>query len=287
MISGLVTGTHRRHFEIELAGGEPLLCTTKGRQLAPTCGDVVDLEQQNPREGVITAIHPRRSAFTRADAYKQKTIAANVSLVIGVVAVEPAFNPELIDRWTVSAEAQDCRFALALNKTDLPGADRVRASLEPYAALGYPVLAFAAKLDIAPLRSLVAQQQSVVIGQSGMGKSTIINALTGTTRAKTGDISTALDAGRHTTTSTQLHRIDAATWIIDSPGMKEFGIQQLKGYGLDRAFVEFRPFLGLCRFRNCVHGTEPGCAIHEAASRGAIAGPRLETYHRLRRELEN
>jgi ribosome biogenesis GTPase len=287
MTSGLVTGTHRRHFEVELPGGEALLCATKGRQLSPACGDIVDLERQGGRDGVITAIHPRKSELTRADAYRQKTIAANVTLVIGVVAVEPAFNPELVDRWTVSAESQHCRFALVLNKTDLPDADRVRASLALYETLGYSLIALSAKRDIGPLRALVAGEQSVVIGQSGMGKSTIINALTGTSRAKTGDISTALNAGRHTTTSTQLHRIDPATWIVDSPGMKEFGVHQLKDAGLDHAFVEMRPHLGNCRFRNCVHDTEPGCAVREAAERGDIAPRRFETYHRLRRELDD
>ena len=144
MTSGLVAGTHRRHFEVELTGGpetEMLVCATKGRQLSPACGDIVDLTREGTREGVITAIHPRRSELARADAYKQKTIAANVTLVVGVVAVEPAFNPELIDRWTVAAEAAGCRFVLVLNKTDLPGADRVRASLELYESLGYTLIA--------------------------------------------------------------------------------------------------------------------------------------------------
>ena len=288
MTSGLVTGTHRRHFEVELAGrapDAPLICKTRGRQLSPACGDIVDLTMEDT-EGVITAIHPRKSELARADAYKQKTIAANVTLVVGVVAVEPAFNPELIDRWTVTAEAAGCRFALVLNKTELQGADRVRASVALYVSLGYPVIALSAKRDISPLRSTVAGEQSVLIGQSGMGKSTIINALTGTTRAKTGEISTALDAGRHTTTSTRLHRIDATTWIVDSPGMKEFGVHQLKSYGLDRAFVEFRPFLGDCRFRDCAHRSEPQCAIQAAAAAGTIAASRLETYHRLRREIQ-
>ena len=117
-----------------------------------------------------------------------------------------------------------------------------------------------------------------------MGKSTIINALLGVNRAKTGEISVSLNAGKHTTTSTRLHRLDASTWIIDSPGMKEFGVHQLAGT-LDHAFVEFRPYLGQCRFRDCTHDREPQCAIRAAVANGKIAASRLETYHRLQKEI--
>ena len=284
MKSGLVTGTHRRHVEVELPDGTPLVCAVKGRRLAPICGDVVDIESQGEHEGVVVAVHPRRSELSRADAYKQKTIGANVSLVLGVVAVEPAFNPELIDRWTVAAEGAQCRFALLLNKMDLAGADAVRESLKNYEALGYPLIALSAKTEIPKLRSIINGEQSVLVGQSGMGKSTIINALLGVNRAKTGEISVSLNAGKHTTTSTRLHRLDASTWIIDSPGMKEFGVHQLAG-ALDHAFVEFRPYLGQCRFRDCTHDREPQCAIRAAVANGTIAASRLETYHRLQKEI--
>ena len=284
MSAGLVTETHRRHFEVELPDGGTLTCAAMGRRLAPVCGDVVDFVMQG-NEGVVTAVQPRRSELARADAYKQKTIAANVTLVLGVVAVEPAFNPELIDRWTVASEAARCRFALVLNKMDLAQGDAVRASLERDVALGYPLVAMSAKQDIERLRPLLVGEQSVLVGQSGMGKSTIINALLGIERAKTGDISMSLNAGRHTTTATRLHRLDPSTWIIDSPGMKEFGVHQLAGGGLDDAFVEFRSYVGKCRFRDCTHEHEPQCAIRDAVAEGKIAASRLETYHRLRKEI--
>jgi ribosome biogenesis GTPase len=119
-----------------------------------------------------------------------------------------------------------------------------------------------------------------------MGKSTIINALTGEARAKTAAISAALNAGRHTTTHTRLHRLAGDAWIVDSPGMQEFGLRQLSPGELEHAFVEFRPWLGQCRFRNCTHDHEPGCAIRGACDRGAIAATRLATFQRLRREAE-
>lgn len=288
MSVGLVTETHRRHFEVELPDGGTLTCAAMGRKLSPVCGDSVDFVLQGdqvPPQGIVTAVHPRRSELVRADAYKQKIIAANVTLVLGVVAVAPAFNPELIDRWTVASEAAGCRFALVLNKMDLPDAAAVRASLERYVTLGYPLIAMSAKRDIDELRPLLAGEQSVLVGQSGMGKSTMINELLGFDRAKTGDISASLNAGKHTTTATRLHRLDASTWIIDSPGMKEFGVHQFAGGGLDDAFVEFRPHVGKCRFRDCTHEHEPQCAIREAVAAGKIAASRVETYHRLRREL--
>ena len=285
MSSGLVAGAHRRHYEIELPDGANVLCAVKGRSLAPACGDIVDFTRQSAGEGVITGIQARRSELTREDAHRQKTIAANVSLVLGVVAVEPAFNPELIDRWTVASEGAGCRFILVLNKTDLPAADAVRVALERYAALGYALMALSAKQGIDPLRPLLADQQSVLVGQSGMGKSTIINALLGTQRVKTGEISTSLNAGRHTTTHTRLYRLSPSAWIIDSPGMKEFGVHQLGAEGLAHAFVEFRPFLGQCKFRDCAHEHEPQCAILAAAADGKIDPSRMATFHRLRREI--
>ena len=261
-----------------------MLCAVKGRALVPACGDTVELRLDADREGVITAIGPRHSALSREDAFRQKTVAANVTLVLGVVAVAPPFNPELIDRWTIAAEAAAVRFVLVLNKTDLPGADAVREGVALYAALGYTVLPIAAKRDIAALRPLLTDQHAVLVGQSGMGKSTIINALTGEARVKTAAVSTALNAGKHTTTHTRLHRLAADAWIVDSPGMQEFGMHQLSRNELERAFVEFRPLLGQCKFRNCAHDQEPDCAIRAACDRGDIAVSRLATFHRLFRE---
>lgn len=284
--TGLVVGAHRRHYEVELPDGGNILCAVKGRQLTPACGDAVEFRQGADREGVIVAIRPRASALSREDAYRHKTIAANVSVVLGVVAVEPTFNPELIDRWTVASEAAGCRFVLVLNKIDLPGAAAVRARLEPYAALGYALITLCARQGIDPLRPLLANERSVLVGQSGMGKSTIINTALGELRAKTGEVSASLNAGRHTTTHTRLHRLGPTAWIIDSPGMKEFGIHQLARSGLENAFVEFRPYLGHCKFRDCTHDHEPQCAVRAACSEGKIAASRLATYHRLRRGMD-
>jgi len=283
--TGLIVGAYRRRFEVELPDRSILLCTVKGRSLTPACGDGVELARQGDRDGVITAIVPRRSVLARQDAWRQKTVAANVDTVIGVVAVDPPFNPELIDRWTVASEAVGARFVLVLNKIDLQDAAAVRARLELYVRLGYAVVDLHAKRGIEPLRPSLDGRHAVLVGQSGMGKSTIINAATGGERAKTGDVSSALKAGTHTTTHTRLYRLGGDAWIVDSPGMQAFGLNALDARALEHAFVEFRPHLGQCRFRNCVHDQEPGCAIRAAVEQGVIAESRYGVYQRIRAEL--
>ena len=285
MATGLIVGAYRRRFEVETAPGTVQSCAIRGRTLAPACGDHVELAAQSADELVIVAIEPRRSMLARQDAWRQKVVAANVDTVIGVVAVSPPFNPDLLDRWTIAAEAAQCRFVLVVNKMDLPDAGDVVDRLALYAKLGYAIVPLRAKQGIDPLRPYLAGAHSVLVGQSGMGKSTIIKAATGEARAKTGVVSVALNAGTHTTTHTRLHHLDGDAWIVDSPGMQEFGLNQLSTAELDHAFVDFRPLLGNCRFRNCAHGEEPGCAIHAAVESGAIARSRYAAYRRIRDEI--
>jgi len=282
---GLIVGAFRRRFEVEIAPGRVQSCAIKGRTLAPACGDRVALEAQGADDRVIVGIEPRRSTLVRQDAWRRKVVAANVDTVIGVVAVAPPFNRELVDRWTLAAEAAQCRFVLAVNKIDLPDADSVVAGLSSYAELGYPVVPLRAKQNIDALRPWLDAAHAVLVGQSGMGKSTIINAAAGETRARTGEISAALNAGTHTTTHTRLHHLDPSAWIVDSPGMQEFGLNHLTVGELEHAFVEFRPRVGQCRFRNCAHAEEPGCAIREAVDAGDIARSRYDVYRRVRSEL--
>jgi ribosome biogenesis GTPase len=216
-------------------------------------------------------------------------LAANVTQVVGVVAPDIAVDENLLNRWIVAAELEGCRFVLVANKADLDGFDALRARLAPYRALGYAVVECAAKRTAAPLASIVGGERSVLIGQSGMGKSTILNALVPDAGARIGAVSEALGGGRHTTTETALYTLPppAGGWVVDSPGMKVFGIAHADLEKLPEAFVEMRPLIGTCRFRDCRHDREPGCAIRAAVEDGRIAPQRLALLHALRREAES
>jgi ribosome biogenesis GTPase len=198
----------------------------------------------------------------------------------------PSFYEELLNRCLLAAEHQGIASLIVLNKFDLvEESRRALDALQLYAGLGYTVLPLMAKRDVGPLRRHLAGHLSVLVGQSGMGKSTIINSLLPEAAARVSEISAALDSGRHTTTHARLYRLDEDSALIDSPGMQEFGLAHLTLDELQHAFVEFRPLLGHCRFNDCRHVSEPGCAVREAAQLGAIGERRLTVYRKLVDEL--
>lgn len=279
---GLVIAAHRRHFRVHLDDGFDVDCQQKGRSQQIACGDRVRVSVVADG-GVIDAVLPRSTLFQRSDAWRDKTIAANVTQVVGVVAPDIAVDEYLLNRWVIAAEVQDCRFVLVANKSDLPSFAALRTRLNFYETLGYPVVDVAATRSVETLAVHLAGQHSVLIGQSGMGKSTIVNALVPDAAARVGDVSAALSSGKHTTTSSTLYRLPQLDdgWIVDSPGVKAFGIAQAGADALARAFVELRPALGHCRFRDCRHRQEPGCAVQAAAEQGKITPQRLSLYHML------
>ena len=281
---GLVTGAWRRHFAVRLDDGNAISCVLRGRSLGVACGDRVRVAPTADGEGAIEAIEPRGTLLFRSDAQRQKLLAANVTQVLGIVAPLPPYDDELVQRWIIAAESNGCRFALLANKRDLPGFAALGPRLDACRALGYPVVPLCAKgapVDLEPVRDLVAGQKSVLVGQSGMGKSTLINALIPGSQARVGEVSGALRAGRHTTSETTLYGLDANSWIIDSPGMKEFGLAHLPAAAIAHGFVDLRPFAGRCRFRDCRHGAEPGCAVQEAVARGEVKPWRVALLQRL------
>jgi ribosome biogenesis GTPase len=280
---GLVTAGFRRHFTVRLDRGGDLACVLKGRSMTLACGDRVRVAPV-AGGGVIEAVLPRTTLFYRSDAYKQKLIAANVTQVIGVVAPDLGVDEELINRWIIGAEAEGCRLVIAANKRDKPDFTVLLARLAPFAALGYPVVALSAKDDVSPLAPWIGGQRTVLIGQSGMGKSTILNAISPGATARTAEISEALAAGRHTTTHSTLYPLPESLgdgWIVDSPGMKAFGLAHLAPDAITNAFVELRPLVGHCRFRDCRHDREPGCAVREAVARREVAPHRVALLRTL------
>ncbi|OIR15576.1 putative ribosome biogenesis GTPase RsgA [mine drainage metagenome] len=287
-LQGLVIAAYGRHYLAELPGGEILECVPRGKKSDVACGDTVEIERTSApstalRTGsaVIERIVPRSTLLYRSDAYKQKIIAANVSQIIIVVATEPSFNDELLARCLIAAHDQNLNTLVVLNKCDLPQIEAARAQLAPYGKIGYRVLELSAKQDVTPLLPYLQGQTSVLVGQSGMGKSTLINALIPDALAATREISTVLDSGKHTTTHARLYHLNANSHLIDCPGVQLFGLHHLDFAAIERSFPEFLPYLGQCRFANCSHSHEPDCAIREATEAGKIDPRRLRLFQQI------
>ncbi|MDR0634421.1 MAG: ribosome small subunit-dependent GTPase A [Azoarcus sp.] len=281
---GVVVAAFGRHFEVRTAAGT-VHCHTRGKKNGYACGDDVDIAPAGDGVGVIETLHPRRNLLWRSDAFRQKLIAANLSRIVIVVAPEPGFSDLLVSRCLAAAASEDIPAVIALNKADLAASlPSARARLQIFAALGYPVLELSALADATGLTPWLQGERAILVGQSGMGKSTLINALVPEAAATTAEISSALDSGRHTTTFARLYpRGDG--WLIDSPGLQAFGLAHLDTAALEAAFVEFRPYLGRCRFRDCRHDSEPGCGLRAAVDAGMIAARRFEHFHLIRAEI--
>ena len=283
-LTGQVIAAFGRHFSVEIQRGDIVSCVMRGKKGGVACGDRVEIQLTTTGQGVIETIQPRTSMLYRSDAFKEKIIAANVTQVIIVVAAVPSFSEELINRCLVAAESANIAVLIVLNKADLvEPTQAAMKTLALYQDLGYPVLQLSALGDISALRPYLTGHLNVFAGQSGMGKSTLLNALVPHAERATADISLALDSGCHTTTHSQLYHIDATTAIIDSPGFQEFGLNHIKPEDVMWGFSEFHPYLGQCKFSNCRHNQEPGCAVVQAAQQGKIHPKRLAFYQRLLR----
>ncbi|MBI5918574.1 MAG: ribosome small subunit-dependent GTPase A [Nitrosomonadales bacterium] len=287
-LTGQIVAAFGRQYLIKLPDGEALACVTRGKKSDAVCGDRVEVMRTaaasaaTGAQGVIERILPRTSLLHRSDAFKEKLIAANVTQIVIVVASEPSFSDELLARCLIAAEDQDLDVLIVLNKCDLTEpAAAARTRLEPYRTIGYRVLELTARDSAEPLRPLLQGHQSVLVGQSGMGKSTLINALLPDAQAATREISTALDSGKHTTTHAKLYRLDATSTLIDCPGVQAFGLHHLDINALAAGFPEFAPYRDQCRFYNCRHQTEPGCALTEAARQGKIDTRRMQLFQSI------
>ncbi|GAB1234891.1 ribosome small subunit-dependent GTPase A [Ferrigenium sp. UT5] len=280
-LQGRVIAAFGRHYLAELPNGEILECVPRGKKSEVACGDTLEISRTGTGQGVIDRIAPRTSLLYRSDAWKQKIIAANVTQLIIVVASEPSFNDELLARCLLAAHDQKLEILIVLNKSDLPQVVAARAQLAPYTKIGYHVLELSAKQDVAPLLPYLQGHASVLVGQSGMGKSTLVNALIPAALAATREISTVLDSGKHTTTHARLYHLNPDSDLIDCPGVQLFGLHHLDFAALERNFPEFRPYLGQCRFANCSHSHEPDCAILTAAEQGKIDRRRLALFQQI------
>ena len=286
-LQGTVVAAYGKRYQIELPDKKRISCVTRGKKTDLACGDRVKLQLTDKHEGVIDSTLPRQTLLYRSNAFKSKMLAANVTQIIIVLATQPSFYEALLNRCLIAAEAAHIKPLIVLNKCDLEDNSQAKQKLGLYSALGYQVLALSAKEDISSLRPYLQGEASILVGQSGMGKSTMINALLPDEAVRTREVSMSLDSGKHTTTAAHLYHLDAHSQLIDSPGLQEFGLHHLSTDELEHAFIEFRPHLGLCRFSNCKHTQEPDCAIKQAMLDGKISQERLAIYQLLRAEIEH
>lgn len=277
---GQIIRSYGRRFIVE-TGGRTYDCTSRGKRVDFACGDFVTLSIINDEQAVIEQVDERHSLLYRQDEWRTKLIAANVTRILFVTAAVPSPSEELLNRCLLAAEAADIEPVILVNKSDLPETAAWLDKLRPYEALGYRLHVVSAREDVSSLRQLLQGHTSVFVGQSGMGKSTLTNALLPEAAARVGDISVALDSGKHTTTHAALYHLDADSHLIDSPGLQEFGVGHIAATALPALFPEVRPYIGQCRFHNCTHRMEPSCAIKQACDDGHIAPARLELLQKL------
>ncbi len=263
-------------------------CHTRTNLELLVTGDKVKWQADpNTGLGIITAIQPRTSLLTRPDRYhKVKPVAANISLIVIVFAVVPEPAPTLIDRYLVACADADIPVLLVLNKSDLlKENDPLLKLIQEYRDLGYELLVTQSEGDIGELEQRIDNETVVFVGQSGVGKSTLINILLPDAEQKTNIISENSALGQHTTTSTRLIRFGENGALIDSPGIREFGLWHLNLENIDAGFPEISKFIGYCQYRNCTHTHEKQCAIKQAVERGEILARRHESYLRLIEEI--
>lgn len=295
---GLVVCHYGQQLDIESlhddSRGQLFRCYQRSNLPPLVTGDRVTWQAGEESNGVVVALEPRRSELVRPGFRGElKPVASNIDRVLIVIAPAPEPHANLVDRYLVAVETLGLEPAIVLNKTDLVGdaeqQQDLHALLQIYRDIGYPVLETCCEdgTGMDALRQWLQQHTAVLVGQSGVGKSSLINklrrdaGLRETEDAAVGALSTGRTTGTHTTTATRLYHLPDGGDLIDSPGIREFSLWPLEPAELMRAFVEFRPFLGQCRFRDCSHQHEPGCALRAAVEEGIIHPQRLASYQHI------
>lgn len=282
----VVVASHGAEHELLTAAGDRIRCSARtALPHPPVCGDRVTWRKEESGNGVIVAIHERQSVLRRTSAGGQhKTMAANLDCICIVTAVEPPPDLGLLDRFLVAAEVTAIPALIVLNKVDLVSTERLQQLLQgfaSYTAIGYPLITASchSQHGLDDLQEIVRHKRTILAGQSGVGKSSLANALLPGTDARTGALQND-GHGSHTTSTARLYPLGEGG-LIDSPGIRGFHLESRDPHQIAEGFIEFRRHLGECRFRNCRHLDEPGCAIQAAVERGEIAHRRYAAYREM------
>jgi len=266
--------------------GEITRCHIRSNIEQLVTGDQVVWRKGNPT-GVVVALLPRQSILQRPDNYNRiRPVAANIDQIILVIAPQPEPHPNLIDRYLVAAEVSEIKPIILLNKIDTL-TDEFNSSIDAieslYASIGYTMLRASTKTShgLTELTEQLKNHTNVFVGQSGVGKSSLINALLPNLDIKVGELSESTGQGIHTTTTARLYHFPAGGDLIDSPGIREFGLWHIEKRDLLDGFVEFRPHIGLCKFRDCNHESEPGCRLLKAVEDGEVSEQRMDSYRHI------
>lgn len=288
---GLVIASFGASLEIESREGRTLRCKLRQNLPLLVVGDRV-IWQASGETGVVTARLERHSQLSRPDAQGElKALAANIDQILVVAAPAPLYSSDLINQYLAAAELTDVTPLLVFNKIDLidqQNREAVEALLGVYRRIGYPVITASTKQEHG-LDTLIAQLKghtSVFVGQSGVGKSSLVQALLPEARINVGELSAQSGLGQHTTSTARLYHLPTGGQVIDSPGVREFRLWPMSRQQLAQGFIEFRPWLGQCKFRDCTHQHEPGCALQKALADGSISRLRIESYQKIARQLE-
>lgn len=275
--TGLVITRYGQRLLVESESGDLYQCTGRQNIELSVAGDQVIFQKISNNEGVVTALLERENTLKRS----QKLIASNVDELWLVVAIEPHYQFELIDRYLVVAENANLPINIVVNKIELSNnIQQVENDFSIYESAGYSVIYLSVKnkTNIKQFKNFLNDKTHIFLGQSGVGKSSLINELIPDLNLRVNEISIKSKLGKHTTTNTTLYHIPSGGDLIDSPGIREFQLDNLTNKEILSGFKEFKPFIGQCKFRNCAHINEPNCAIKQAVESGKINHKRYESY---------